>query len=52
MSDHAVEDKFRQLAAGKLDRTRAKKVIDSVWKLDRVKDISAVMPLLKMHRRN
>jgi 2-methylcitrate dehydratase len=52
MSDHEVEDKFRRLAAGKLDRTRAKKVIDSVWKLDQLKDISAVMPLLKMNRRN
>jgi 2-methylcitrate dehydratase len=52
MSDHEIEDKFRRLAAGKLDRTRAKKVIDAVWKLDQLKDISAVMPLLKMNRRN
>lgn len=52
MSDHEVEDKFRRLAAGKLDRTRAKKVIDSVWKLDQHKDISVLMPLLMMNRRN
>jgi 2-methylcitrate dehydratase len=52
MSDHEIEDKFRRLAVGKLDRARMKKVIDSVWKLDQLKDISAVMPLLKMHRRN
>ena len=52
MSDHEVEDKFRRLAAGKLDRARMKKVIDFVWKLDQLKDISALMPLLKMNRRN
>jgi len=51
MSDHEVEDKFRRLAAGKLDRARMKKVIDLVWRLDQLKDISALMPLLKMNRR-
>ena len=51
MSDHEVEDKFRRLAAGKLDRARTKKVIDLVWRLDQLKDISALMPLLKMNRR-
>jgi len=52
MSDHEVEGKFRRLAAGKLDRARMKKVIDLVWRLDQLKDISALMPLLKMNRRN
>jgi 2-methylcitrate dehydratase len=51
MSDHEVEDKFRRLAAGKLDRARTKKVIDLVWRLDQLKDISALMPLLKMNRK-
>jgi hypothetical protein len=51
MSDHEVEGKFRRLAAGKLDRARMKKVIDLVWRLDQLKDISALMPLLKMNRR-
>lgn len=51
MSDHEIENKFRRLAAGKLDRVRMKKVIDSVWKLDQLKDISAVMPLLKLKGR-
>jgi 2-methylcitrate dehydratase len=51
MSDQEVEDKFRRLAAGKLDRARMKKVIDLVWKLDQLKDVSALMPLLKMNRR-
>lgn len=52
MSDHDVENKFRRLAAGKLDRARTKKVIDVVWKLDQLKDISALMPLLKTNRRD
>jgi 2-methylcitrate dehydratase len=52
MADHEVEDKFRRLAAGKLDRTRTKKVIDLVRRLDRLKDISTLMPLLKVKHRN
>jgi 2-methylcitrate dehydratase len=51
MSDHEVEDKFRRLAAGKLDRAHTKKVIDLVWGLDQLSDISVLMPLLKMNRR-
>ncbi len=50
MSDREVEEKFRMLAAGKLDRTRMNKVIDLVWKLDRVKDIGSLMPLLQVRR--
>ena len=50
MSDHEVEDKFRTLAAGKLERARRNKVIDLVWKLDQVKDISTLMPLLRIGR--
>jgi 2-methylcitrate dehydratase len=48
MSDYDVENKFRRLAAGKLDRARMKKMIDVVWKLDQLKDISALMPLLQL----
>jgi hypothetical protein len=51
MSDREVEEKFRTLAAGKLDRAQAGKVIDLVWKLDRLKDIGSLMPLLKVARR-
>jgi len=51
MSDREVEEKFRSLAAGKLDHARAGKVIDLVWKLDRLKDIGSLMPLLKVARR-
>ncbi|HEU5201514.1 MAG TPA: MmgE/PrpD family protein [Nitrospira sp.] len=51
VSDQEVEDKFRLLAIGKLDRKRVNKVIDVVWKLDQLKDVSALMPLLKMNRK-
>ena len=51
MSDHQIEDKCRLLAAGKLDRARIKKVIDSVWKLDQLQDISTLMPLMKLKGR-
>lgn len=50
MSDHGVEDKFLRLATGRLDRARARRVIEQVWELDQVKDISTVMPLLRMKR--
>ncbi|MGQ0694826.1 MAG: MmgE/PrpD family protein [Nitrospiraceae bacterium] len=51
MSDHEIEDKFRLLAAGKLDRARMKKVIDSVWRLDQLQDIGTLMPLLRIRDR-
>lgn len=50
MSDREVEEKFRILASGKLDRARMNKVIDLVWKLDRVTDIGSLMPLLQVRR--
>jgi 2-methylcitrate dehydratase len=52
MPDQEVEDKFRRLATGKLDRARMNKVIDMVWKLDRLKDVGALMPLLKLDGRS
>lgn len=48
MSDHEVEDKFRLLATGNIDRARLKKVVDMVWKLDRLKDVGLLMPLLRV----
>jgi 2-methylcitrate dehydratase len=50
MSDRDVEDKFRRLAAGQLARTHARKVIDSVWRLDDLKDIGTLTSLLRMKR--
>jgi 2-methylcitrate dehydratase len=47
MRDQDVEAKFRSLATGKLERGRMKKIIELIWKLDEVKDIGSLMPLLK-----
>jgi 2-methylcitrate dehydratase len=51
MSDEQVEDKFRVLARGRLHQRRINKVVEAVWKLERLRDISALMPLLKTARR-
>jgi 2-methylcitrate dehydratase len=48
LSDREIEEKFRHLATGKLDRVKAGRVIETVWALDRLKDIGALMPLLKV----
>jgi 2-methylcitrate dehydratase len=48
MSDREVEEKFRTLAGRLLDRTRAGKVIEWIWRLDRLADVSALMPLLRV----
>jgi len=51
MSDRDVEDKFRRLAAGQVDGVRARKVIDLIWRLDQLKDIRTLMPLLRVTRK-
>lgn len=48
MSDREVEEKFRTLAGRLLDRTRAGKVIEQIWQLERLPDVSALMPLFKV----
>ena len=48
MSDRQVEEKFRILAGRKLDRARIGKLIESVWTLERLNDIGALMPLLRI----
>ncbi|MDF0676897.1 MAG: MmgE/PrpD family protein [Nitrospira sp.] len=48
MSDRDLEAKFRRLAAGRLNRSRTERLIEFVWNLDRVRDISTLMPLLRI----
>ena len=48
MSDRDLEAKFRRLAAGRVNRPHIDRLIEFVWKLDRAKDISKLMPLLRM----
>lgn len=51
MSDWDLEAKFRRLAAGRLNRLRIDRLFEFVWKLDQVKDIGALMPLLRVRGR-
>lgn len=51
MSDRELEDKFRVLAAGRLEKARMKKLMELIWNLDRLRDTSALMPLLKIRDR-
>src|SRR5262249_29654528 len=51
MSDRDVEDKFHRLAAGQLDRARTRKVINLVWQLDQIHDISVLMSLASVKRK-
>jgi 2-methylcitrate dehydratase len=51
MSDREVEEKFSLLTAGRLGPAQTRKIIDVIWNLDRAKDMSVLMPLLKVRRR-
>jgi 2-methylcitrate dehydratase len=51
MSDREVEEKFALLTSGQLRPAQARKIIDVIWDLDKVKEISVVMPLLKLRGR-
>lgn len=48
MSDRDLEAKFRGLTAGRLSRSRIDRLVEFIWRLDRVGDIGALMPLLKI----
>jgi 2-methylcitrate dehydratase len=48
MSDREVEDKFRRLGHGRLDRPRIAKLLDAVWTLDQAKDLSRMIGLLRV----
>ena len=48
LSDREIEEKFRGLTAGLFTRARAGRVIDMVWRLEELKDVGVLMPLLKI----
>ena len=48
MSDHEIEAKFRKLTTGKLDRSRAQRLVEMIWDLDTMKDIGALMSLIRV----
>jgi 2-methylcitrate dehydratase len=49
MSDREVEDKFRRLAQGRLDRAKIAQLLDVVWTLDQAKDLGRMVSLLVKH---
>ena len=50
-SDRAIEQKFRGLTGRHFDRARAGKVINLIWRLDELKDVATLMPLLRVKSR-
>ena len=51
MSDAELEQKFRECAAwGGLERTRAQRVIDMVWKIERLENVGDLARLLAVQR--
>ena len=45
-TDAEIEEKFRALAAGVLGAKRVDTLLDTLWKLDGVEDVSRIPPLL------
>jgi 2-methylcitrate dehydratase len=48
MSDQDIEAKFRKLTTGKLERSRAQRLVEMIWDLDTMKDIGTLMPLIRV----
>src|SRR6266446_7129888 len=46
MSDSEVEEKFQKLTRRILDRSRARRILDAVWNLEKTKDVSKVLSIL------
>ena len=48
MSDGEVEEKFQNLTRRILDKSRARRILDAVWNLERAKDVSKVVSILTL----
>src|SRR5438270_11489204 len=48
MSDREIEAKFRALVAGKLAPARAERLIAMLWNLDKLRELRAMMPWLRV----
>jgi 2-methylcitrate dehydratase len=46
MSDEEIESKFRRLAKGKISQQKADRIIETVWNLDKLKDISKLAAIV------
>ena len=47
MTDKEVEEKFRRLANGKLPEAKIDAILNKVWHLDELLDVSFLMELLE-----
>jgi 2-methylcitrate dehydratase len=48
MSDNEVEDKFERLTKKHLSRNQSRKILDSIWSLEKVKDARKAVSLLTL----
>jgi len=48
MSDEEVEEKFKRLTKKALSKNHAEQIMNSIWDLDKVKNIGRVISLLKI----
>ncbi len=48
MSDNEVEEKFQKLTRRILDKSRARRILDAVWNLEKTKDVSKVVSILTL----
>jgi hypothetical protein len=50
VTDKELEDKFRSMASQYMSEVQMKKVIDTIYKIDKLKDIGELMKLLVFKR--
>jgi len=48
MSDREVEEKFHRLTRKILDKSRARRILDATWNLEKAKDISKVVSMMTL----
>ena len=49
MSDKEVEEKFHRLTRKILDKSRARRILDATWNLEKAKDVSKVISMMTLH---
>ena len=48
MNDNEVEEKFRKLTRKYLDKSRARRILDAVWSLEKSKDLARLVSLMTL----
>ena len=46
LTDDELEQKFRGLAAGRLDKDRQDELLGRVWRLDELDEIASILPVI------